>query len=160
MGNRGQGLRLTLAGAALSLLPGLSHAADCRDDTVMLRGGWGEARFTVEVADDNDERAQGLMHRESMPQSAGMLFVYEKPRRARFWMKNTLIPLDMIFADKTGTVRHVHIRAEPLSERLISGGRDIQYVLEINGGLAEALGITPGSQLRHPSIGENAAWPC
>ena len=115
----------------------------------------------MDVADDNAERSQGLMHVESMPQSAGMLFIYERPQAARFWMKNTLIPLDMIFMDRTGTVTKVHENAVPLSERLINGGRDVQYVLEVNGGVSARLGIGPGDQLRHPGILQDvAAWPC
>ena len=161
MGNRGQAIRLGLLSIAFCVGAGAALASDvCRDDQITVRGDWGQARFTVEVADDRDERAQGLMHRESMPSSAGMLFVYEQPRTARFWMKNTLIPLDIIFADKTGTVRRVHHNAVPLSEKLIPGGSGIQYVLEINGGMAEALNISEGSELRHPAIGEAAAWPC
>lgn len=89
-----------------------------------------------------------------------MLFVYERPQFVSFWMRNTLIPLDMIFMDETGSVRRVHENAVPLDERSIPGGPDIQYVLEINGGLARQLGVGVGSVLRHPSIGANAAWPC
>lgn len=146
----------------MALAPSLAGAqAACREDVIGLRGDWGQAQFTVEVADDEDERAQGLMHRKDLARSAGMLFVYDQPRTVRFWMKNTLIPLDMIFADASGTVRRIHHRAQPHSERLIPGGSDIKYVLEINGGMAAMLGITEGSQLRHPSIGgDGAAWPC
>jgi uncharacterized membrane protein (UPF0127 family) len=98
---------------------------------------------------------------EDMPQSHGMLFVNPRPGPVAFWMKNTLIPLDMIFIDATGTVRHVHHRARPGDLTPIRGGRNILAVLEINGGLARALGITPGSQVRHPAFDENrAAWPC
>lgn len=159
MGIGGQAIRVMVAG--LWLLPGLAAAGEaCRDDTVDVRGPWGAARFSVEVADDEGERAQGLMFRETLPRSAGMLFVYEAPRRARFWMKNTLIPLDILFADATGTVRRIAPMAEPKSERLIPGGDGIRYVLEINGGMAALLGISEGSELRHPVIGPAAAWPC
>jgi len=135
--------------------------AGCLADSVELRGDWGSARFGVEIADDPDERSQGLMHRESMARSRGMLFVYEIPQRASFWMRNTLIPLDMIFADPTGTVTRVHENAVPLDETMIPGGDNVLFVLEINGGLARRMGIVPGSQLRHPAIEQNdAAWPC
>lgn len=126
-----------------------------------LRGDWGTARFTVELADEPSEQAQGLMHRESMARSAGMLFAYPTPRPTRFWMRNTLIPLDMIFVDSAGVVQKVHSNARPLDETPIFGGSAIQYVLEINAGLSERLGIGPGTQLRHPSIDDAiAAWPC
>ncbi|MEQ8292115.1 MAG: DUF192 domain-containing protein [Marinovum algicola] len=162
MGNGGKTIRLILGGLGLTLLPALAAAESaCRNDQISLRGDWGEARFTVEVADDANERAQGLMHRESMARSAGMLFVYDSARTVRFWMKNTLIPLDMIFADETGTVQHIHRMAEPESEEMIFGGNNIQYILEINGGMADALKIGEGSEMRHPDISpEQAAWPC
>ena len=134
--------------------------ADCAIDRVDLRGDWGQARFTVEVADDAEERSLGLMHRETMPRSAGMLFAYETPQYVAFWMRNTLIPLDMIFMDQAGVVQRVHENAIPLDETSIEGGEGIQYVLEINGGLAGRLGIAPGTVLRSPVIGADAAWPC
>jgi uncharacterized membrane protein (UPF0127 family) len=144
----------------LLLLPGVAAAA-CREDQVDLRGPGGVARFTVELADTVAERAQGLMHRESMPSAAGMLFIYERPQTASFWMKNTLIPLDMIFADPTGLVTHVHANAVPGDETPIPGGPNVQAVLEINGGLAARLGIVPGAELRHPALDQaQAVWPC
>ena len=150
-----------LTGMAISLtLAGRADAMECADDRIDLRGDWGSARFTVEVADDPEELARGLMFRESMPASAGMLFVYQRPEQVSFWMRNTLIPLDMLFAGADGVVRRVHAEAKPLDETLIPGGNDIQYVLEINGGLAERLGIEPGTEMRHPRIGQAAAWSC
>lgn len=135
--------------------------AACSDGRVSLRGDWGEAHFNVEVADDPQERARGLMFVDAMAQSAGMLFVYERPQRVAFWMKNTLIPLDMIFMDDTGTVRRVAHDAVPGDETPIPGGDDILVVLEINGGLARRLGISEGSQMRHPVFEQSdAAWPC
>ncbi|WP_209425779.1 DUF192 domain-containing protein [Pararhodobacter sp. SW119] len=136
-------------------------SAACRDDVVHLRGEWGQVRFSVELADTPASRAQGLMNRPSMPRMAGMLFIYERPDRAVFWMENTLIPLDMLFLDETATVRHIHNEARPLDRTPIDGGEDVLFVLEINGGLARQLGITPGSELRHPRVDpELAAWPC
>lgn len=133
--------------------------ADCRADQVELRWPGGQARFSVELADDEAERARGLMHRETMPRSAGMLFAYETPRRAQFWMKNTLIPLDMIFADQQGVVTRVHSNAIPQDTTVIDGGDGVQFVLEINGGLAKRLGITAGAELRHPKIA-SSLWAC
>ncbi len=146
--------------AALALLP-LSGAAQaaCDPARIDLRGTFGQARFHIEIADDSAERARGLMFREAMASGAGMLFVYDQPQPAAFWMKNTLIPLDMIFADARGVVRHVHENAVPGDETPIPGGEAVQYVLEINGGLAGRLGITPGTEMRHPAIA-GAAWAC
>lgn len=158
-GNASNGLIAALSALAV-LLPGLAAAA-CAPETVEVRGPAGMARFTVDVADDGAERAQGLMFRESMPASAGMLFVYEAPQRASFWMKNTLIPLDMIFADETGRVTRVHENAVPHDTTPIDGGDAVRFVLEINGGLAARMGIEAGAELRHPAIPqETAAWPC
>lgn len=150
-------------GLALALLvPGSAWAeAACAPGRVDIRWQDGRENFVVEVADDTAERSQGLMFREAMPLSEGMLFVYDSPRQATFWMKNTLIPLDMIFADTTGTVTRVHANAIPGDLTPINGGDGVMFVLEINGGLAEKLGIAPGSVLRHPAIpAATAVWPC
>lgn len=139
--------------------PEATKGPTCRDDTIWLRGDFGEARFTVDVAADAASRAQGLMQVPSMPSSKGMLFVYGYPRPVSFWMKNTLIPLDIIFADEHGVVLNVHDMAKPGDETTIPGDGLVQYVLEINGGIASPLGIDAGTQLRHPAIA-NSAWPC
>ena len=146
--------------AGLMLLCGPVWAA-CRADVVELQGAGGKARFTVEVAADAVARATGLMNRPKMAMGTGMLFVYPAPKKASFWMKNTLIPLDMIFADATGTVTRVHDNAQPMDRTSIDGGTDVQFVLEINGGLAKRLQITPGTVLRHPAVDPaTAAWAC
>jgi uncharacterized protein len=148
--------------AASLILPGAVLAeASCSADRVDLRWSGGSESFAVEVADTSEERAQGLMFRETLDPSAGMLFVYESPRQVRFWMKDTLIPLDMVFADPSGTVTRVHPNAVPLDETPIDGGTGVRFVLEINAGLAQRLGIEPGAVLRHPAIdAATAAWPC
>ena len=152
---------------ALAVLPMAAHAqatavdAACAADRVDLRWPDGGESFAVELADSPDERSRGLMFRTAMDAGAGMLFVYESPRRAQFWMKNTLIPLDMIFADGTGRVTRVHSNAIPGDETPIDGGPGVVFVLEINGGLAEKLGIAPGADLRHPAVPQTSAvWPC
>lgn len=115
----------------------------------------------MEIADDPQEQALGLMNRPSMPASSGMLFVYPGPRSLSFWMRNTLIELDMIFVDATGRIRHIHHRAQPLDETPIYGGENLTHVLEINGGMARMLGLAVGDTLRHPSFDTaTAAWPC
>ncbi len=153
--------RLALTAALLAAaLPGAAPVG-CAPDRLDIRGEGGAARFTIEVADDAEERAQGLMNRPEMALFHGMLFVYDAPQPVAFWMKDTMIPLDMLFADATGTVQRVQAMAEPYSTDGIPGGDAIQYVLEINGGLAEDLGLAPGAEMRHPAIdGPDAAWPC
>lgn len=162
MGNRAftKFLKFLVTAAVVSA-PAMASAAACRDDTLWLRGDWGTARFTVTVADTGAERSRGLMFVEKMPQATGMLFVYPEPGPVAFWMKNTLIPLDMIFADASGVVQRVHSNAIPGDLTGIPGGDDIQYVLEINGGLSRRLGITAGSEMQHPSVTQTgAAWAC
>lgn len=139
---------------------GAGAAAACAPEVAELRGPWGEARFSVEIADDPAERAQGLMHRESLGASRGMLFLYDRPHRATFWMRDTLIPLDMIFLDARGRVTRVYENAQPLDETTIDGGPGVVAVLEINGGLARRIGIAEGSEMRHPFFGKQASWPC
>lgn len=135
--------------------------AECRDDLAQLRGDWGKIRFAVEIADTPETRSQGLMFREDMARGAGMLFVYDAPRRASFWMKNTLIPLDMLFLDRSGTVSHIHHGAIPGDLTSIPGGDAVKAVLEINGGLAKRYGIIVGSQMQHPAFLDGpAAWEC
>lgn len=146
----------------VACLPGGARAeAACAPDRLDMRWQDGRESFAVELADDPAERARGLMFREILPPSQGMLFVYDNPGRPSFWMKNTLIPLDMIFADATGTVTRVHENAVPGDLTPIDGGPGVMFVLEINGGLARRLGIAPGAVLRHPSVpAAMAAWPC
>lgn len=135
-------------------------AGECAPDRADLRGDWGAASFRVELADTEQARAEGLMFRAKLPRFSGMLFVYPRPQRASFWMKNTLIPLDMLFMDESGIVQHIHHRAVPGDLTPIDGGKGILAVLEINGGLAATLKIDVGSQLRHPALADKAAWPC
>ncbi|KAE9631731.1 DUF192 domain-containing protein [Parasedimentitalea maritima] len=141
-------------------VPGLTHA-QCKADRVDLRGDWGQASFSIEIADDNEERARGLMFRENMPRGAGMLFVYEYPQRASFWMKNTLIPLDIIFTDESGVVTHVHSDAVPGDLTPIPGGDNVLAVLEINAGLTALYGISVGTEMRHSVFSPGGGkWPC
>ncbi|WP_375699953.1 DUF192 domain-containing protein [Pseudophaeobacter sp. TrK17] len=159
-------LRASLAAPALALICGLGLcapvlAADCRPDRVELRGSWGQTSFSVEIADDEAERAQGLMFRESMARGAGMLFVYPTPQRVAFWMKNTLIPLDIIFLDQTGRVIRVQADAVPGDLTPLPGGSNVFAVLEINGGLAARYGISIGTEMRHKVFSKTAPiWPC
>jgi hypothetical protein len=153
-------LGVTLASGAGAGAGAASAQALCAEDKVTVIGDWGQARFTVAVADTPAERAQGLMFVEEMGLLEGMLFVYEAPATASFWMRNTLIPLDMLFASPDGTVTRVHENAVPLDETSIPGGDGVQFVLEINGGMAAQLGIEAGDLLQHPAIGPDAAAPC
>jgi uncharacterized membrane protein (UPF0127 family) len=106
-----------------------------------------KAVVRVEIADTPAARELGLMYRQHLPQDSGMLFVFKQPQRLVFWMKNTEIPLDMIFAGPDQTVTGIVANAEPFSERQLSAGGDAQFVLEVNGGYARRHGIAPGDRL-------------
>ncbi|MCA1334647.1 DUF192 domain-containing protein [Pseudooceanicola marinus] len=151
--------RSATALAVLLTATGLANAA-CRADRAEIVGPEGAvAAFRVEIADEPAERQQGLMNRESMGLGEGMLFVFPQQRPLAFWMRNTLIPLDIIFFDETGALNVIQ-HGKPLDETSLPGG-DSQYVLEINGGLAERMGIGEGSVLRHPAVDQDlAAAPC
>ena len=160
MGNGRAHEVLSAALAALALGAGAAAAA-CAPDRLDARWDGGSARFTVEVADDAAERSRGLMFRTDLAPMTGMLFVYERTAPVAFWMKNTLIPLDMIFADETGRVLRVHPMATPRDETPIPSGAPVRFVLEIAGGMAARLGLEAGAELRHPAIPAGAAaWPC
>ena len=145
----------------IACLTSQALAQPCSNAIVKVRGDWGAIRIRVEVADTQADRAQGLMNRERLAERSGMLFIYPEPQSVSFWMRNTLIPLDMLFLDKAGRVRHIHHRAKPLDETLILGGDNVLSVLEINGGLAKKMGIVPGAELQSPLLPQkSAAWPC
>ncbi|KUP90917.1 DUF192 domain-containing protein [Tritonibacter horizontis] len=147
--------------AVIFWLAAVCAQAACQADQVELRGPWGQAQFSIEIADTADSRALGLMHRADMPRRHGMLFVYETPQRVAFWMKNTLIPLDMIFVESDGVISHIHENAIPGDLTSIPGGDQVLVVLELNAGLVRDLGITVGSQMRHKVFSqERAIWPC
>ena len=111
-----------------------------------------QAKFCVELAINNEERQRGLMFRKGMELSDGMMFVYERPQSVSFWMKNTSIPLDIIFADEAGVITKIFENARPFSTASIFGGYDVQYVLEINAGLAKSLDIKKGGLIKHSLI--------
>lgn len=116
---------------------------------IFERDGKELATIRVEIADETDEQRYGLMFRESLPADAGMLFIYEPPYPATMWMKNTLIPLDMVFIDHLKQIVHIHANAEPHSLTPIGARQDVWAVLELNGGTAEKLGLRKGDRLRY-----------
>lgn len=111
----------------------------------------GERFFKVEIADDPNERSAGLMFREQMPDDHGMLFVFEQPQDVAFWMKNTPMPLDLIFIGQEGRVRAIK-EGEPQSEAVISPGQPVRFVLELKAGTAARAGIADGDLVVHPLV--------
>ena len=110
----------------------------------------GTHKFSVEVARNEAEQAQGLMFRTTVPKGTGMLFPMSPPREASFWMKNTLIPLDMIFIRPDGTIARIAARTTPESLDLVDSGEPVVAVLELDGGAAAAQGIAPGDRVSWP----------
>lgn len=119
--------------------------------TIVTAGG--PQKFTVELATTPAQMEQGLMFRRSMAPDAGMLFDYKAPSMAMMWMKNTLIPLDMLFVDAEGRVVNIHERAVPGSLATISAAAPVRAVIELNGGTAARLGIRPGDRVIFPIFG-------
>jgi Uncharacterized conserved protein len=108
--------------------------------------------FTVELALTAEQRSQGLMHRESMPKDHGMLFDFGETRPVSMWMRNTPLPLDMLFIERDGTISHIHRKAVPFSEAIIDSRGPVHFVLELNGGRAAALGIEVGDRVMSKRI--------
>ena len=120
-------------------------------DPLVVATRTGPHSFTIEVADDDLERAAGLMHRQSMPDDRGMLFVFQGPRPLSFWMKNTPMPLDLLFIAEGGRIAAI-LPGEPYSIAPISPGAPARYVLELKAGTAERKGIARGDLVSHPRI--------
>ncbi len=116
----------------------------------------GPQHFTVEMALTPEQQEQGLMYRRTLAANAGMLFVFPETRPQTFWMKNTLIPLDMLFIAADGKIVDIHERAVPLSLANIVSDAPARDVLEVNGGTVARLGIKPGDVVHHTVFG-NAA---
>jgi uncharacterized membrane protein (UPF0127 family) len=116
--------------------------------TILTAGG--PHKFTIELAITGPEREQGLMFRRSLAPDAGMLFDMDSPTNITMWMKNTFIPLDMLFLDPGGRIVDIHERAVPQSTDIISTRAPARYVIELNGGTAERLGIKIGDRVTSP----------
>ena len=117
----------------------------------------GPQHFTVELADTEPQREQGLMFRRSMAPDAGMLFDFGQEQVVSFWMRNTLIPLDMLFITADGRILNIHQRAIPHDETGINSDGPVRAVLELNGGTVARLGIRPGDLVRHAIFGNMVA---
>ncbi len=103
----------------------------------------------IEIADNVQKRTQGLMWREAMPEDDGMLFVFDTEEPLTFWMKNTYISLDMIFADKSGNIVSIYPDATPFSEAPIPSGAPAKYVVEVNGGFCAKYGISVKDKIEY-----------
>jgi len=127
---------------------------DPHPPAVYVAGGKGEVKVAVEVVATEAKIERGLMYREHLPPDDGMLFMMGREYDWAFYMRNTLIPLDMLFIGKDLTVAGVVVNAEPRTETLRRVGKPSLYVLEVNGGWAAAHGVTAGAKVRFENIGQ------
>ena len=123
-------------------------AADMQ--TLEIATSNGVHSFSVEVMANDADRAKGLMFRRELPDGQGMLFDFQREQDIAMWMKNTYIPLDMIFIRGDGTIRRIAENTTPLSETTIPSGGPVRGVLEVIGGTARKFGIKPGDRVAHP----------
>jgi len=152
-------LRAVLGGLIAMLLLSIPVAAPAQpqptlpQSALVIRTEKGPQAFKVELADNDATRARGMMFRTSMAPDAGMLFDFKQEQMASFWMRNTLIPLDMLFIKADGTILNIHQRAIPRDETGINSIGPVRAVLELNGGTASRLGIKAGDRVEHGIFG-------
>jgi uncharacterized protein len=149
--------RILQFGSAAALLCGAAPAsaqlAQFPKAELTIETAKGPHKFAVEVATTPEQMEQGLMFRNSLAPDAGMLFDFKAPQPAMMWMKNTLIPLDMLFVDARGQIVNIHERAVPGSLETIGSGAPVRAVIELNGGTVARLGIKPGDRVVYPIFG-------
>ena len=139
---------LLFAWIVIALMPALAACDSTPQVAIVSADHQPRATVTVEVADRPDTRELGLMYRGHLDDDAGMIFVFPAPNTAQFWMKNTKIPLDMLFADSTGKVLGIVANAQPYSEALLGGFAGTLYVLELNGGYAAKHHVAVGDVMK------------
>ena len=132
----------------LALLVGAAVRAADESLEIVTRNG--VHTFTVELAATPEEREKGLMYRRELPEGRGMLFDFKQDVNVTMWMKNTYIPLDMLFIRADGRIQRIAENTEPESTRIIPAGAPVRAVLEVIGGTAKKLGIRPGDRVAHP----------
>lgn len=145
------GIGLAAFFAVLAPVQGV-QAAD-KLETLVIESGDKKHRFQVEIARTARQQARGLMFRRSLPADSGMLFLYSSPQIITMWMKNTYIPLDMIFIAPDGRIVDIAERTVPLSLAVVSPKKPASAVLEVNGGTASRLAIKPGDRVIYPAFG-------
>jgi uncharacterized membrane protein (UPF0127 family) len=138
---------LAILTAAVLVVPSLG-AAELQPLEIASKGG--VHTFAVELALTPEQQAQGLMYRKELPEGQGMLFDFKREQEATFWMKNTYVPLDMIFIRADGRIHRIATNTTPLSEALVSSGGPVRAVLEVVAGTTKKLGIAAGDRVAHP----------
>jgi uncharacterized membrane protein (UPF0127 family) len=141
---------VTFAAALVLLAGGMAGPADAmRREPLKLHTARGEHIIHTEITETAEEKMLGLMFRTSLADNAGMLFFYDRPQEITMWMRNTYIPLDMVFIRSNGVVHRIEAWTQPFSEEIISSGAEVVACLELAGGAAERLGLKPGDRVEH-----------
>jgi uncharacterized protein len=140
---------LALFALVLIVLARAAPAWAAEEQTLEIVSRTGVHTFTVELAVTDQERQQGLMFRRELPEGRGMLFDFKQDQNVTMWMKNTYIPLDMIFIRADGRIQRIAENTEPESTRVIAAGAPVRAVLEVIAGTAKKLGIRAGDRVAH-----------
>lgn len=135
------------------LLP-LTGGIAAETATLVLNTDTGPHSFNIEIAKTPSEKILGLMYRRSLPADAGMLFLYDRPQPVTFWMRNTYIPLDMVFIGADGRVQRIESHTEPFSLAVIPSDGEVEAVLELNAGTADAIGLKVGDKVDYQALVE------
>jgi hypothetical protein len=144
-------LRALIVGALLCAADAAAPASiSFEESPLTVDAAGGQFEFLVEMAVSPAQRSQGLMFRESLEEDRGMLFDFGKPQRATMWMRNTYVPLDMLFIDDDGQITQIAANTQPLSDAVIASREPVRAVLELRGGVSAKLGIRPGDRVIHP----------
>lgn len=133
----------------MTLMTIFSPAFALRREPMQLITSQGTKQISVEITETAEEKSRGLMFRTHLADDEGMLFFYETPQEITMWMRNTYIPLDMVFIRPDGVVHRIAVRTEPLSEAIVSSGGKVVACLELAGGAAERHGLKVGDRIGH-----------
>lgn len=121
-----------------------------KKEEAVIETAEGKYAFQVEIADNPEARSMGLMFRRALGDRDGMLFFYPQEQFISMWMRNTYIPLDMIFIRSNGEIYRIEENTQPFSEEIIASGERVLAVLEVKGGTAASLKLKPGDRVKHP----------
>ncbi len=138
---------LTILVCVMIMLCGYFYYPKTVQSDLTIKTDLNEITYHIEIANTPYLRAKGLMYRKSMPKNHGMLFIFEEPQIIPMWMKNTHIPLDMLFVDKNGIIRHIHENAKPFDETIISSVVPVTFVIELNAGQVKEKNIQITNQV-------------
>jgi uncharacterized protein len=149
---RGAPIAFLLAAMACASRKGTAETQPATARVVVVTASGAQHAVSVELARTPEARTRGLMYRESLAPDAGMLFIFDESARQSFWMRNTLIPLDMIFIDDTGRIVGIVERAEPQTLTGRGVNEPSRYVLEVNGGWSAAHGVAKGDTVKLENV--------